>query len=474
MIDFECLKERASHCSDQNHSSISPSEKMIPQVDGSADDLISIPCAESTGNSSKTVMKHEFEGSSECQSLQDFGARLTTKHKRKQSKWGSLPFSKVQKEKNDLEPVGLHMIDACVRETKDPVGTSFLAGNEAENCADSSMKNVDMNVHDLKESSPLVGCSVRDLMRRKRSHLVEPHEGGSGRTKKMLLEGEQREGLFLCPIKNDELDKIPVESLNLKKSLAGQQTNFCETYEVKSAHSDSSLCGKLPLLYSSDFSSQASRLKDGHSGSHAKVGDEVRVGANATPVDFAATGPQVHTQAWTSKPKTIDSAASMGHSQIYNVKESGVTAMAIERFRQIDAVASSCLQTDLVECEVAGADCSMYGSGHKDEPSLGWVHDKSFENLAGTNATTDSMDLQNQNCRGGKQLGDFVLSGFGSSESVVGNTQAKCTELIGMTFCKKPPIVDWTDRAFENASFTLTISHPEEDNFDGSSGCKVS
>ena len=116
----------------------------------------------------------------------------------------------------------------------------------------------------------------------------------------------------------------------------------------------------------------------------------------------------------------------------------------------------------------------MYGSGHKDEPSLGWLHDKSFENLAGTNATTESMDLQNQNCRGRKQLGDFVLSGFGSSESVVVNTQAKCAELIGMTFCKKPPIADWTDRAFENASFTLTISHPEEDNFDGSSGCKVS
>ncbi|KAK4595861.1 hypothetical protein RGQ29_014087 [Quercus rubra] len=406
LIDFEDLKERASNCSDQNHSSISSSEKMIQQANGSADDLISIPCAESTGNSFKTVMKHEFEGSLECQSLQDFGARLTIKHKRKQSKWCSLPFSKVQKEKNDLEPVGLHMIDACVRETKDPVGTSFLVGNEAENCANSSMKNVDTDVHDLKESSPLVGCSVRDLMRRKRSHLVEPHEGGSGRTKKMLLEGEQREG---------------------------QQTNFCETYEAKAAHSDSSLYGKLPLLYSCDFSSQACRLKDGHFGSHEKVGDEVRIGANTTPVDFAATGPQVHTQAWTSKPKTIDFAASMGHSQIYNVKESGVTAMAIERFRQIDAAASSCLQT-------------------------------------GTNATTDSMDLQNQNCRGGKQLGDFVLSGFGSSESVVVNTQAKCAELIGMTFCKKPPIADWTDRAFENAPFTLTISNPEEDNFDGSSG----
>ena len=102
----------------------------------------------------------------------------------------------MQKE-NDLEPVGLHMIDACVRETKDPVGTSFLVGNEAENCANSSMKNVDTDVHDLKESSPLVGCSVRDLMRRKRSHLVEPHEGGSGRTKKALGRGAKRRSFSL-------------------------------------------------------------------------------------------------------------------------------------------------------------------------------------------------------------------------------------------------------------------------------------
>ena len=65
LIDFEGLKEKAFHCSDQNHSSISSSEKLIPQVDGSADDLFSIPCIVSIGNSSKTEMKNEFEVSSE-------------------------------------------------------------------------------------------------------------------------------------------------------------------------------------------------------------------------------------------------------------------------------------------------------------------------------------------------------------------------------------------------------------------------
>ena len=215
-----------------------------------------------------------------------------------------------------------------------------------------------------------------------------------------------------------------IRSFNLKKSLVGQQTNFHEAYNVKAAHLDSSMYGKLPPLYSCDFQTRASRLKEGYSVSHEKVGDKVKIGAITEPMDFTAIGPQVHTGPWICKPMTTDSKASMGHSQINNVKKSdfGVTPMAIERFQQID-VASSCLQTGVVECEVSGADCSMYGSGHKDEPSLGWVHDKSFENLAGTNARTNTMDLQNQKCVGRKLVRDFVLSGLGNSKSVVVNTQ---------------------------------------------------
>ena len=125
-----------------------------------------------------------------------------------------------------------------------------------------------------------------------------------------------------------------IESFNLKKSLAGQQKNFHEAYKVKVAHLDSSMYVKLPPLYNSDFLTQASRLKEGYSVSHEKVGDEVGIGAITGPVDFPATGPQVHTGPWSCKPMTTNSAASMAHSQIYNVKKSdfGVTPMAIERF----------------------------------------------------------------------------------------------------------------------------------------------
>uniref|UniRef100_A0A2N9EFJ6 Uncharacterized protein n=1 Tax=Fagus sylvatica TaxID=28930 RepID=A0A2N9EFJ6_FAGSY len=89
---------------------------------------------------------------------------------------------------------------------------------------------------------------------------------------------------------------------------------------------------------------------------------------------------------WICMPNTIDYAAFMGHREIYNVKESGFGVTAI--------------------------DCSLYDSGHKDEPSLVWVHDKSFENIVGTDVKTDSMGQQNQNCSGGKQI-VYNLHGMG-------------------------------------------------------------
>lgn len=470
LIDFEGLKESALHPSDRNHSPITSSENMIPQVDGSGDELFSTPCAGSTGNSSGTEMRAELEGSLECHTLQDVGGRFTSKHKRKQSVWGSLPFSTTKKVNNDLDPVGFHKIDSCVHETKAPEDTSCLAINEAGSYAAGFMKNSDTDVRDLKESSSLVGCSVRDLMRRKRSYRVEPPDCGSHRDKRVLLEGEQRDGIILFPRQLN--DKLEVESLNLKQSLTGQQTDFHKACGANVTPMDCSVYGKHPLFSSSDSLSQRSKLKDGNFGSHEKVAVEVGIVATTGPVDFTVKGAsQVHTTPRVCKPNNVDSAASMGHCEICNDKESdlGATAMTNERFPLKDAAASSCLRTGLIECKVSRAHCSIYESGHKDESSLARVHNKSYENVLGTNTTTDSMGLLNENCGGGEQGRDFVFSGLGNSESIVVNTQVKCTKLIGMTFSKKPPIADWADGTSENASFPPT-SDPEE-NYEGTSGC---
>ena len=66
------------------------------------------------------------------------------------------------------------------------------------------------------------------------------------------------------------LSDNPIKSLNLWQSLVGQQENLYEAYEVKTAHLDFSMYGKLPLLYTNDSLSQASRLKDGILDSHER------------------------------------------------------------------------------------------------------------------------------------------------------------------------------------------------------------
>uniref|UniRef100_A0A2N9GJP1 Uncharacterized protein n=1 Tax=Fagus sylvatica TaxID=28930 RepID=A0A2N9GJP1_FAGSY len=102
--------------------------------------------------------------------------------------------------------------------------------------------------------------------------------------------------LACTSIEGDAYTQAVSFSLEIALKLKGQQANFCEAYEVKVAHSNSSMYGKLPLSYSSDSLSQASRSKDGNFGSHGKVGDEARIGAITGPVDFTVTSPsQVHT-----------------------------------------------------------------------------------------------------------------------------------------------------------------------------------
>jgi hypothetical protein len=78
---------------------------------------------------------------------------------------GSLPFSTTKKVNNDLDPVGFHKIDSCVHETKAlKIQVAWLLMKQ-EVMPAGFMKNADTDVRDLKESSTLVGCSMRDLMR---------------------------------------------------------------------------------------------------------------------------------------------------------------------------------------------------------------------------------------------------------------------------------------------------------------------
>uniref|UniRef100_A0A2N9FMJ7 DNA polymerase zeta catalytic subunit N-terminal domain-containing protein n=1 Tax=Fagus sylvatica TaxID=28930 RepID=A0A2N9FMJ7_FAGSY len=117
--------------------------------------------------------------------------------------------------------------------------------------------------------------------------------------------GETENTLALNPLEKNAVDK---EALGLLRWLAmSQAAEYINSDDElvhetilspfgRGAKRNSSMYGKLPLLYSSDSSSQASRAKDGKFGSHGKISDEARIGAITENVDFTVTSPsQVHT-----------------------------------------------------------------------------------------------------------------------------------------------------------------------------------
>ncbi len=142
-----------------------------------------------------------------------------------------------------------------------------------------------------------------------------------------------------------------------------------------------------------------------------KVGDEAKIGAITEPMDFTVTRPsQMHTGPWICMPNTIDSGSFMGHCEIYNVKESGfgVTAIGIERFQQIGYVGSSCLQTGWLNVEYL----VQIGPCMKVAIMMNHLWSGHMINLLRILWALMSMGQQNQNCSGGKQVGDFISCGI--------------------------------------------------------------
>lgn len=129
--------------------------RVIPQVDGSSDDLPSTPCS---GESPKTEYS-EAKSNVEAQSWSEIASNLRNKHLNKRPQWGSLPVC-CQK-MSDFSPL----------KVKEGLGTSWT-GNESDKLPLVKIdKKKDMSR--TGQASLIAECSTRDLMRRKRSSRVE-------------------------------------------------------------------------------------------------------------------------------------------------------------------------------------------------------------------------------------------------------------------------------------------------------------
>lgn len=339
LINFEDLKEE-SYPSNQNHSPNASSEKMIPQVDGAGDDIPLTPCAGTTGNSSEMELETKFGRTSGHRLSKDAGTSFNHKRKRKKVLWGSLPLS-AQELMNDREAVSF-----C-GDTKDVVSRSSFSEKAVGKDEDASMKDANTDVCDIKDTTTLIGCSVRDLMRRKRFYKVEAVECGSQGVNNDILEGEQKEDVNICPRHLDfkrlhvgELDGRTNESFDNSLSLSDKQ--FVVKTDLGCAP-----CGKFECLSSSGNSLDASALGNGKFNSFMSNNDD---------------GIRDITQSWLST--------------------------------------SSCLQSAMefeMSCKDGDIKSSLEG-----QPSRGWIHELSTEKPAGINATAEMIVFNDGQSQGGE------------------------------------------------------------------------
>ncbi|KAJ0080258.1 hypothetical protein Patl1_22611 [Pistacia atlantica] len=331
-----------------NHPQTSP-EKKIPQVDGSSDDLYLLPCAGSAENSSKEEIISESERSFRHSVPRDTGTNVSSKHNTSKTLWGSLPFSTTQKVNDDIEPVSLNS-----------EATRFLACNETGNCSDVVMKSEYADAPDTEEATTLSGFSLRDLMRRKRCHRVEPPEHGTMRVKRALLAGEQKEDITLLPkqldlniLQNDEHDKGLLQASGGISLVDKRKKELPRPFNTKNEKSAVMLC-------------------------HREVDNGKKSNSGASSTE--ATNCTVCTS----------ESDSLLDVQLLKL-DTEVKPFDDEILQQTDRTGSSCFHMST-------------SPGHESRTSMERVHVITNEKLVGL----DTMAMQNEKCIGGELQGNHV------------------------------------------------------------------
>ncbi|KAH1071525.1 hypothetical protein GYH30_008183 [Glycine max] len=263
MLELELPNEKPSHSLDHYCPIGASSSSMLPQVDGSNDDEFSSPRDSLAGTSSLVEINSEYTRASEHHVLPNTDTSTLIKDKRNQQ-WGSLPFSSIDKANNDGEHATLLVTHPFESETGDSAHSNYLNRNEVRNGA-CFIRNKGRDASDSKEVHKLVNCSLRDLMRRKRSYRVEQADCESGTTKKLLLDRHEEQNACLW---QKQLDLKTMQTD--EEEMEHQKNCECEV----SNHANL-VHGKMPLPAGSDCLLQAtSRPKDEYFGQHEIEGLE--------------------------------------------------------------------------------------------------------------------------------------------------------------------------------------------------------
>ncbi|GMH07749.1 hypothetical protein Nepgr_009589 [Nepenthes gracilis] len=222
-IHFEVIEEKEVSIG-QNKSSLALSEKVIPQVDGAGDNDNSTPADNSSGlEIDMELMRAQYEA------LKDPDSGFNSTSKRNKLLWVSLPLSVAENTISDLYPLSKNVNDRSNSKTESDGVPHSLAGYGLKNISDTSCDSLDTGYNSLEDVKPLVGCSMRDLMRKKRRHRIEPSERGNVRENEGSVQVERDFGDTKLEFNMEQFEDMqPLQSSNYNHVKAGRQTELCE------------------------------------------------------------------------------------------------------------------------------------------------------------------------------------------------------------------------------------------------------
>ncbi|XP_055816734.1 DNA polymerase zeta catalytic subunit [Solanum dulcamara] len=403
---FEELDRKTSQSSSNDHSCRSSSSMMIPQLDGSNDDQSPIYFV---NESSET---HKKPGtSSQADSWNKATLATSNKHKKEKPRWCSLPIALGQNQ-NDSHPNPVNTPSSHICDERDGGGTS---------------SHMNFNKYQV-ESSMIVECSTRDLMRVKRSYQAEPSEYGN-QVKKVQLGAKGKEDSFLySESSHDEKEKMPRDSLISRSAITDQprechERNSClalqmqvEPGDIKADKSHSPSYGKLPLLSSSMLKNAS---KDGvflsSEGHHVEVGSRASAGLQNYGTSGASTSQGTKDLFQLPDVENQKSAVYMGSCGCCSCEN-------VDSCVKCTKISNPDLCTSVV------APYSQFTSETEEKfPGCGKLLQKNAVGLSQSPA------------------------GPSHSISSVTGVSGDVLELKGMTFIKKPPKVEFTDEPRLNA-----------------------
>jgi DNA polymerase zeta len=471
MDELDLPKKKPPPSFDHNCPVEASSESMIPQVDGSNDDEFSSPCANLAGTSSAVEINSEYKRASEYHLLHNTNTRTVTADKRNRQ-WGSLPFSMTGKVNNDGEHTTSQVAHLFESETRDSALSDYLTRNEVKNntCI---KRNVGEGASDSKEVHSLVSCSIRDLMRRKRSYRVEHDELESGTAKKLIL--DRHGGPKSCLWQKLESEIMQTDELETEL-----QTN--SDHEVSSR--DNFVCGKQLLPSGSDSffniskdeclgqhergcieASMVLRNSTNQSSSSMHEGpDLLETSHFIDTMDKPVACREKNTKDGTTYAKPVASDAytpsSSLDAQLRTDDDHNVRAP--ERCQQTDSAASGSRQNSLIDDEVSGKSNCM------DKKSCGSIcfvqHEqmKSYEHAVGKSAASDTRVLRSEKVDNQK-LDKKLLCETVGSEPIVDDLKSNQVKLTEITIGNNSSVDKNIESNLSLQPFSDTHLHLDED-----------